>query len=75
MTPPDDLTSRAKAAARRVAEPVLARVSDRATETLRAELDTARADVGALRRELDDTRRRLQADIELLRAELDARPR
>lgn len=63
--PPGGATGRAKAAVRRVGGAVLDRVGDRAA--------AATADqVEQLRDELDRTRAELHAEIELLRAEVEA---
>ncbi len=72
--PPDDApeapgpAGRARAAARHAAGRVLDRVGDRAAAATAGQVEQ-------LRDELDRTRAELQAEIELLRAELEARDR
>ncbi|MBV9952208.1 MAG: hypothetical protein JO291_09675 [Acidimicrobiia bacterium] len=66
-------TGRAKAAARRAAAPIVARLRSSAAEAVNPELQAARQEIAALRADLDRTRSELEAEIELLRAELDAR--
>ncbi len=60
---PPGASARAKALVRRAGGAVLDRVGDRAAAATAAQVDQ-------LREELDRTRRELQAEIELLRAEL-----
>lgn len=64
--PPSSPVDRAKAVARRAGGAVLDRVGDRAAAATSAQVDQ-------LRDELARTRAELQAEIELLRAELDGR--
>ncbi|WCO65503.1 hypothetical protein PO878_13450 [Iamia majanohamensis] len=72
--PPDDTpaaegpTARARAAARHAAGRVLDRVGDRAAAATAGQVEQ-------LRDELERTRAELMAEIELLRAELEARDR
>lgn len=61
--PPEGAAARAKALARRAGGAVLDRVGDRAAAATAGQVDQLRA-------ELDRTRTELQAEIELLRAEL-----
>jgi hypothetical protein len=74
--PDDDAPTagvRARAAARRAAAPIVARLRTSAAEAVNPELQAARREIAALRADLDRTRAELEAEIELLRAELDAR--
>jgi hypothetical protein len=65
--------ARAKKVARRAAAPLVARLRTSAAEAVNPELQAARREIAILRADLDRTRAELEAEIELLRAELDAR--
>jgi hypothetical protein len=64
---------RARAAARRAAAPIVARLRSSAADAVNPELQAARREIASLRADLEATRAELEAEIELLRAELDAR--
>lgn len=70
---PGPVRSRARTSVSRLARPVLARLRDHTAAVLRPELEAAMDEIARLGDELSRTRAELEAEIELLHAELEGR--